>query len=360
MVMAHSGSENLLPNNMPLIVAGMHRSGTSLMTAVVGALGVDLGDRLLDGDIHNAKGYFEDVDFLEFQRRILQERSPANDLGWPDWGWTESEQLNLQNLDAYLPDAKALIASRSSQGLWGWKDPRTTLLLDFWADLLPNARYLLVYRFPWDVADSVLRVNHPTFVANPDYALRSWYIYNRSLLRFYEKHQDQSLLINVNAFLENPETGLKLLQTKLNLAIQADQAEPEVLSQIFDPKLFASLGWDYPLARSLYTIAPRYFSLLKALDQAADLSSSMPDWVTVAPSIDDNPPIYDGVPPERAVLALHGCLIQNNFRHQQEMHQLSQQFAEKLDQTQAQFKMVEQSKGWRIQQALKRLKAKFV
>lgn len=360
MVMAHSVSENLLPSNMPLIVAGMHRSGTSLMTAVVGALGVDLGDRLLDGDIHNAKGYFEDVDFLEFQRRILQERSPANDLGWPDWGWTESEQLNLQNLDAYLPDAKALIASRSSQGLWGWKDPRTTLLLNFWADLLPNARYLLVYRFPWDVADSVLRVNHPTFVANPDYALRSWYVYNRSLLRFYEKHQDQSLLINVNTFLEQPETGLKLLQSKLNLTIQENHAEPEVLSKIFDPKLFATLGWDYPLVRSLYTIAPRYFSLLKALDQVADLSSSMPDWVTVAPSIDENPPVYDGVPPERAVLSLHGCLIQNNFRHQQEMHQLSQQFAEKLDQTQAQLKMVEQSKGWRIQQALKRLKAKFV
>lgn len=290
------------------------------MTAVVGALGVDLGDRLLSGDIHNAKGYFEDVDFLEFQRRILQDRSPQGDEGWPDWGWTEQETINLANLEPYHAEAMQLLATRSEQVIWGWKDPRTTLLLDFWAELLPQARYLLVYRFPWDVADSVMRVNHPTFVAKPDYALRSWYFYNRSLLNFYLKHRDCSVLLNINAFLEQPQIGLKLLAQKFNLNYDAQRQQS--MTDIYDPKLFSTLGWDYPLARSLYAVAPHYFSLLKALDQAADLASHCPEWVAVEPSLTPGPSASGMVPPERSVLSLHRSIIDNNLRHQDEVHHL--------------------------------------
>ncbi len=345
---------DLLSNNTPLIVAGMHRSGTSLMTAVIGALGVDLGDRLLDGDIHNAKGYFEDVDFLEFQRKILQARSPMNDLGWPDWGWTEREITNLDHLDEYIPEAKSLIELRRDRTLWGWKDPRTTLLLNFWAELLPNARYLLVYRFPWDVADSVLRVNHPTFVASPDYALRSWYFYNQALLRFYCEHRDQSLLINVNAFLQQPKSGINLLVSKLGLAQQA--SEDPSLSEIYDPKLFTTLGWDYPLVQSLYQLAPRYFALLKALDQEADLASPCPDWVAVEPGVNDRSPHWVGAPPERSVLALHACIIQNNLRHQAVVNQLQSE----TNQLQHRISSIENSRSWQFYQLWKRWKAKLV
>lgn len=346
---------NLRSSSTPLIVAGMHRSGTSLMTAVVGALGVDLGDRLLDGDIHNAKGYFEDVDFLEFQRKVLQSRSPVNDLGWPDWGWTESETINLSHLEEYVPEAQSLIEVRQNRELWGWKDPRTTLLLDFWAELLPNARYLLVYRFPWDVADSVLRVNHPTFVANPDYALRSWYFYNRALLKFYCDHRDQSVLINVNEFLNHPQLGIDLLVSKLGLAQR--NSNEQSLSKIYDPQLFTTLGWDYPLVRSLYQVAPRYFALLKAMDQEADLASPCPDWVTVSPSVTYQAPDFGGaVPSERSILALHACIIQNNLRHQEILNQLQSE----TSQLQRQISSIEQSKSWQLYQSWKRLKAKLV
>ena len=41
--------------------------------------------------------------------------------------------------------------------LWGWKDPRTSLLLTFWDSLLDEARYLFVYRHPVDVLSSLVR-----------------------------------------------------------------------------------------------------------------------------------------------------------------------------------------------------------
>src|SRR6185295_7414029 len=110
----------------PLILAGMHRSGTSLVSAFLSAQGVQMGERTLDADANNRRGYFEDAAFLAFQRRILQEMSPADDGGHPDWGWTESERLDRGRLPYYAEYARILIAHRS--GVWGWKDPRTTLL----------------------------------------------------------------------------------------------------------------------------------------------------------------------------------------------------------------------------------------
>ncbi|TAD75619.1 MAG: sulfotransferase family protein [Oscillatoriales cyanobacterium] len=347
-------------NSAPLIVTGMHRSGTSLMTAVVGALGVDLGDRLLGGDIHNAKGYFEDVDFLEFQRKILQDRSPQGDEGWPDWGWTEQETLNLESLKPYQSEAEQLLATRSGQVIWGWKDPRTTLLLDFWSELLPQARYLLVYRFPWDVADSVMRVNHPTFVAKPDYALRSWYFYNRSLLDFYLRHRNSSVLVNVNAFLEQPQVGLELLAQKFSL--NYDSHRQQSMADIYDPQLFSTLGWDYPLARSLYTVSPHYFALLKALDQAADLAGDCPEWVTVKPSLEPRTLTPGDVPPERAILSLHRCIIDNNLRHQGEVQQLQlamDRLRQQLEESQQSMTTVQSppSKRQRLAQLWRRLRS---
>ncbi len=178
---------------LTLIITGMHRSGTSLRASLVQGLGVNLGEKFFPSDSFNIKGYFEDLDFLEFQRAVLQTCCPAGDPGWPDWGWTESEQLNRAQFADYRPGAQALIEARSQQAIaWGWKDPRTSLMLDFWHELIPNARYLFVYRLPWDVADSILRIHSPVFSQRPDYSLRSWAFYNRHLLDFYRKYPETS------------------------------------------------------------------------------------------------------------------------------------------------------------------------
>src|SRR5712692_1216927 len=118
-----------------------------------------MGDALLAPDAKNLPGYFEDLQFLEFQRTVLASSCPQDDQGHPDWGWTESEQLDRGHFREFLPQAQALLADRAQKfGLWGWKDPRTTLLLDFWDELLEDARFVLVYRFPWNVADSMQRL----------------------------------------------------------------------------------------------------------------------------------------------------------------------------------------------------------
>lgn len=257
----------------PLIVTGMHRSGTSLTASFLQTLGVNVGDRLYEADRANQKGYFEDVDFLEFQRQVLQASCNANEPGWPDWGWVESAQLNKQNFTNYKQKAQELIATRiSSQTVWGWKDPRTTLMLDFWHDLLPEAKYVLVYRFPWDVADSILRLNEPIFINHPDYALRTWHFYNQQLLDFYVRHRDRSILVSINGFLENTSRLLDLTRDRLSFSLHKDNSN-DAITNLYDANLFGSLDWQHPLVQLMPRISPECISLLKELDRVADLPS---------------------------------------------------------------------------------------
>lgn len=235
-----------------------------------------MGDRLYEADRANQKGYFEDVDFLEFQRQVLQASCNPNEPGWSDWGWTESEQLHKDNFANYWESAQALIATRAnSQSLWGWKDPRTSLMLDFWHDLLPQARYILVYRFPWDVADSILRLHEPIFQAHPDYAIRTWRFYNQQLLDFYTRHRDTCLLVSVNGFLKDTSRLVELALNRFSLPLndRGLQNPESAIAGIYDESLFGSLNWGHPLVNLVSQVAPECTSLLREMDQIADLPS---------------------------------------------------------------------------------------
>jgi glycosyltransferase involved in cell wall biosynthesis len=254
----------------PIIVTGMHRSGTSLVASLLSALGVDMGEQLLPPDKGNPRGYFEDIGFLEFQRRVLSECCPTDDGGHPDWGWTESEHLNREAFKDFIPAATSMLVSRTEgRGLWGWKDPRTTLLLDFWDTLLDGANYIFVYRFPWDVADSMQRLGAPVFLRNPEYAYRMWTFYNRRLRDFFIKDSERCLLLSINALRQDPDQLVDLLRKKLNLEIREAN-----LRDIYEQELFTCAEGPDPLIDLVTATSPQCTKLLAELDNLADLSGS--------------------------------------------------------------------------------------
>jgi hypothetical protein len=225
---------------------------------------------MLPPDKANPRGYFEDVDFLEFQRRVLLECCMPDDGGHPDWGWTESEELNREASGGFTPYATSMLVPQAKgRGLWGWKDPRTSLLLDFWDKLLDDACYIFVYRFPWDVADSMQRLGEPVFLRHPEYACRIWSFYNRHLIDFYTKNPQRCLLLSVNALQQDPNRLVELLRRKLNLEI------PHVnLADIYERELFNRHEGADPLIDLLAATSPHCTKLLTQLDSHADLSSS--------------------------------------------------------------------------------------
>jgi hypothetical protein len=254
----------------PVIVAGMHRSGTSLVASVLSALSIDLGQELLPADSNNVRGYFEDTDFLRLQRTILSECCAANDGGHPDWGWTESESLDKSCFKRFLPEASALLARQSERSTpWGWKDPRTALLLDFWDGLLDDARYVFVYRYPWDVADSMQRLGAETFLRNPEYGYRIWEFYNRHIRDFYVKHSGRCLLVSANALGGKLAEFTRLIGSKLGIPVAGAELE-----QIYQPDLLKTTGGCDPLIDLVAAVWPGCTDLLSELDELADISAA--------------------------------------------------------------------------------------
>lgn len=254
----------------PVVITGMHRSGTSLVASYLSTLGIHMGDRLIPADRRNPRGYFEDTGFVELHGRILRDAT-VEEPGHRDWGWTESERLDRGVLARYAGEARALAAGRAGgEGIWGWKDPRTTLLLDFWDEILEERPlYVLLYRLPWEVFDSMQRLGADVFLRNPEWAYPIWTFYNRHLLDFHRRHPDRSLLVSVNALLRDPARLAPLLRERLGLAVAG-----ESLETVRDRDLFVSLEPRDPLVSLVAATSPRCAEVLAGLDAAAELPAT--------------------------------------------------------------------------------------
>ena len=152
----------------------MHRSGSSLTASILRSLGLHIGQRLIEKTEYNTKEYLENLDFYEFHKQVLQSQGLNED------GWTLQEKIDIG--ENFKEKAKEIIAKNSISGNWGWKEPRTTLFLDFWSDLLPNAKFILIYRSPWEVVDSLYTQQDEIFQAQPELAVKLWLHYNLSLI----------------------------------------------------------------------------------------------------------------------------------------------------------------------------------
>ena len=254
----------------PLVVAGMHRSGTSMIASILSAAGVAMGDALLEADRANPLGYFEDTAFLSLHQRMLTEATSEDDGGHRDWGWTEGEGLDRECFERYRDEGRTLVAAQlAADRPWGWKDPRTTLSLDFWNDLVPDARYVFVYRYPWDVADSMQRLGAEVFLRHPEYAHRIWSFYNRHLLDFHRRHPDRSLLISANAVMRRPALARILIAERLGLDVPAARFD-----EMLQTDLLRTVDGPDPLIRLVAATSPESVRRLAELDAAAALPSS--------------------------------------------------------------------------------------
>lgn len=262
-----------------LVVAGMHRSGTSFLASLLHAAGCHMGGALLPADAHNQRGYFEDVEFLDLNRRMLNAAVAADPLGHADWGWTdavEASPVPLTAFDPFAAEADALIARRlrafdgpataacPQAVCWGWKDPRTTVLLDFWDQRLASARYVFIYRNPWDVADSMQRLGADVFLRAPGLAYRIWHHYNRALLAFAERHRDRVVLVHSAAALRAPAAVLSCVRERFGVDLA-----PDAINDVADASLLSAAPAD--LARLNASLHVECTHLLRALDDAADL-----------------------------------------------------------------------------------------
>ena len=157
----------------PLIVLGMHRSGTSFLTGSLQLAGLDLGNHSTV-DKYNPKGNRENADIVAFHNAVLTARGHAwNDPPPKAVTWTGEERRR----------AIAVLAAYDQTGPWGFKDPRTVLMIDAWQALCPDARFVGIFRSPVAVARSL----GTRFKMSEAQAFALWETYNRHLLALHDK-----------------------------------------------------------------------------------------------------------------------------------------------------------------------------
>ena len=152
-------AKRLIP---PVILIGMHRSGTSLVSRILRELGVFMG---WDREINDEATFF-----------LYRNEAILNFLGG---SWANPVEVNF----SYNNHEGRMILARLKKDInslpsfsylgpelflkyrgiinlnlpWGWKDPRNTYTLSLWLEIFPGSKIIHIYRNGVDVAQSLIR-----------------------------------------------------------------------------------------------------------------------------------------------------------------------------------------------------------
>jgi hypothetical protein len=255
----------------PVIIIGMHRSGTSMLTRFIEDSGVFMGSKKSMGPNEEAFFFQRLNEWILFQKNVTWDNTVNLKF--------TNEFIN-ENLSRTIKDhLKSPIKTRRYFGgkyniigknlldlniMWGWKDPKNTLTLDIWSKIYPDAKIVHIYRNPIDVAFSLQsrekriskNFKRNKSVKRKEENLKYRYAYNQSLrvlelsegVRLWEEYIEKAfaaenyfnniLHISYEQFLENPEPVLISLSNFLEIKID-HSIIIKISSQIISRRMYA-------------------------------------------------------------------------------------------------------------------------
>lgn len=201
---------NNLGELQPIIIIGMHRSGTSMLTNILQELNVFLGV--------NSEQNSESIPFLRLNEKILK----LLDLKWNQVENAQSKiDINKNKLNKIVSSEinnksferdflkYSNIRTISELNLFGWKDPRNTYTLPLYSTHFSNLKAIHIYRNPVDVSLS-LSYREKKF----DKSSRlSWFYHTR---KFKLKN---GFYVNRAPDLKNLEKGYSLWQSYVKTSL---------------------------------------------------------------------------------------------------------------------------------------------
>jgi hypothetical protein len=211
-----------------LAIIGMHRSGTSMVAELCESAGLHIGTELVGAHKSNPRGHFEDCDFYRFHEKVLADNSRL-----PQGYEPFDSPLKISDENRKL--AQSTINLRRERRIpWGWKDPRTILFIRFWLAILPEARFLLVFRHPGEVACSLERRGEAYFQDGGVQAHRNWYWYNKIALDLIELHPERIIVREAREICHKPNQLIQDLNLLLGTSLESTNApcNPDLLQHL--------------------------------------------------------------------------------------------------------------------------------
>ena len=145
-----------------IMVLGMHRAGTSALAGVLDACGVNMGCNLMPPAGDNPKGYFEDMEVVRVNERLLQSFGMPG--SWDSVLMLDDDWLSKKGVLDLLEDAVDVVRKEYDGALVvGMKDPRICHFIPFWQRALMLAGYesviVSIHRSPLEIAASLEKRN---------------------------------------------------------------------------------------------------------------------------------------------------------------------------------------------------------
>jgi hypothetical protein len=191
----HATDASTPPGPPPVVIVGMHRSGTSMVAKLLQQAGLNLGEEaaLMPPAAENPEGFYEHLEFVRLNDEVLNTAGAGWDCPPPayvDWGSGEFEHARKQ--------ARTLAQPLRTAPAWGWKDPRTSLTLPFWRSAFGPLRTIVVVRNPLEVVTSLHRRNGFSIALG----LTLWQTYTERILA--GSSEDTRLVTHYDAYFFDP------------------------------------------------------------------------------------------------------------------------------------------------------------
>lgn len=158
----------------PMLILGMHRSGTSCLAGCLERSGLHLGD-VNRSNPHNPRGNHELRPLVQLHESILAAHAGT-------WS-SPPPAASLKMSDDQKKTARNIVDHVLAQQPCGLKEPRMLLFLDDWLTLTAPCRLVGTYRHPSTVTRSLSKRDNMTEAD----AAALWLRYNRDLIRAHQK-----------------------------------------------------------------------------------------------------------------------------------------------------------------------------
>ena len=263
-----------------VLVLGMHRSGTSLCSHILSALGVDMADKIPGPGASsphpsNPRGHWERWEIVEFHDRILRlfnrdYLGRFHDFALPVAWWADPRVAEIRH------EIVAFLEGRMGDGYFGFKDPRTVRLMPVWHQIFNELklapRIVLCLRNPAQVGRS-LHTRDGLDPANGEYR---WLVHMIDFYR-YTNNLD-CCAVEYEEWFNNPAANIEKLQKFLDLPWQQSESDLALLlSDLVDSTArhddSTHREASQPLVRTLYRLAGQAGEDTAVRDQIAYIVS---------------------------------------------------------------------------------------
>jgi GT2 family glycosyltransferase len=220
------------------IVLGMHRSGTSLLSNIMQYLGCDMADTSDAVSDKNPAGFWERPEIVAVHDEVLAAidrkiGTAQHLLPFPARWWRRKE---VQALKPRLVEIAIRGIAGNSNGMWGFKDPRTCRMLPLWDEVLAGvgAEPIFVHaiRAPVEAGRSMSLKNPKLRPMSDAEGELMWLLYNRDVVH-YLADRPHSTIIDYDDWFTNPEIAAEQLTRALGLSgAIPDEEVMEILDEL--------------------------------------------------------------------------------------------------------------------------------